>query len=325
LIDAIAYSPNGKCIAYVERGWAESRLRIWDLARHTQISDFRVSNDKPIDLFAPGPHAIAWSPDSHLLAVADPGSSSTPLAPKVRIWNNMGKRVSTIAGPASLTILEVQFSPDSRLLAATFKTNGSNFVQFRTACTSWDVATGAEVSTVSDDWIRLRAGLSVLCDRGFRGAPQRVRVTNLGDTSPIFEYPVQAQERPVGSILAEDGKTLTLISETANPVVSWLARRNRVIPFLPVSSDNIQIVDGPTRTEIACVPLPSRALNAPSTVRWSEISPNGRCYARCESEMLQIWNLPPGKSRGWLAGSTALLALPIALGAWRRSRKLRAA
>jgi hypothetical protein len=39
----------------------------------------------------------------------------------------------------------------------------------------------------------------------------------------------------------------------------------------------------------------------------------------------EIWDIPPRKSLMWFAAGAALLALPIALLAWRRTRKLRAA
>ena len=38
-----------------------------------------------------------------------------------------------------------------------------------------------------------------------------------------------------------------------------------------------------------------------------------------------LWDIPPRKSLTWFAAGAALLALPIALVAWRRTRKLRAA
>jgi hypothetical protein len=38
-----------------------------------------------------------------------------------------------------------------------------------------------------------------------------------------------------------------------------------------------------------------------------------------------LWDIPPRKSLTWFAAVAALLALPIALVAWRRTRKLRAA
>jgi hypothetical protein len=38
-----------------------------------------------------------------------------------------------------------------------------------------------------------------------------------------------------------------------------------------------------------------------------------------------IWDIPPRKSLTWFAAGAAILALPIALVAWRRTRKLRSA
>jgi hypothetical protein len=43
------------------------------------------------------------------------------------------------------------------------------------------------------------------------------------------------------------------------------------------------------------------------------------------NNLLTIWDIPPCKSLTWFAAGAAILALPIALVAWRRTRKLRAA
>jgi hypothetical protein len=44
-----------------------------------------------------------------------------------------------------------------------------------------------------------------------------------------------------------------------------------------------------------------------------------------QSEVWRIFDIPPRKSLTWFAAGAALLALPIALVTWRRTRKLRAA
>jgi hypothetical protein len=57
------------------------------------------------------------------------------------------------------------------------------------------------------------------------------------------------------------------------------------------------------------------------------ISPDGRTLAipTERRDRVELWDIPPRKSLTWRAAGAALLALPIALVAWRRVRKLRAA
>jgi WD40 repeat protein len=54
-------------------------------------------------------------------------------------------------------------------------------------------------------------------------------------------------------------------------------------------------------------------------------SPDGRTAFAARDREIQVWDLPPHKPLAWFFTGTALIAPPISLVAWRRTRKLSAA
>jgi hypothetical protein len=90
-----------------------------------------------------------------------------------------------------------------------------------------------------------------------------------------------------------------------------------------------QIVDAATGNRCGVIPGKNPAflrsgLSGPSMdVGWA---PDGKSLAvqdPSDQSLWQIWDIPPRKPLGWFALGAAILALPLAGLAWRRSRRLR--
>jgi WD40 repeat protein len=124
----MAFAPDGRSLASATGTIVDSPIRIWDL------SSGRLQQ-RIFDLGS-APQAIAYSPDSTLLAAACPHEKS------IRIWDvRKSCQVQVIAGHSQST-RSLAFSPDGRLLA-TGAGDGSAGL--------WSVATGREIRRLDGD------------------------------------------------------------------------------------------------------------------------------------------------------------------------------
>ena len=106
-VTAVAFSPDGRRIAYAGGSWAWSRsqdtsIRIWDL----------VSGDtKRLAGHKQAVYGVAWSPDGGLLV-------SCGFDGKIKAWDpDSGTELPPFeASPKQFAMLRADFSPDSRLL-----------------------------------------------------------------------------------------------------------------------------------------------------------------------------------------------------------------
>jgi WD40 repeat protein len=116
----------------------------------------------------------------------------------------------------------------------------------------------------------------------------------------------------------------------------WVQRVRQWLGIqIPFSSRRfeIEIYDGATGRELGSFPADGTStqpsMQDPVCVYWSADGSQVAVYESlsfpAESRVKEIWHLPPRKSLPWFTAGAALLALPITLVAWRRTRKLRAA
>jgi WD40 repeat protein len=123
----LAFAPDGRSLASATGSIADARIILWSLA-----------TGQPARHITPGsaPQAIAYSPDSRLVA------SACPHEKQVRIWDaGSAAPVRVITGHSQST-RSVAFSPDGKLLA-TGAGDGS-------ACL-WSVATGRELRRLDSE------------------------------------------------------------------------------------------------------------------------------------------------------------------------------
>ena len=117
----LAFAPDGRSLASATGRIADSRILIWNLATGRPERQIALPS---------APQAMAYSPDSRLVASASPHEKS------VRIWDaRTGGPAQVIAGHSQST-RSVAFSPDGNLLA-TGAGDGTAGL--------WSVVTGREI------------------------------------------------------------------------------------------------------------------------------------------------------------------------------------
>jgi WD40 repeat protein len=320
IVKGIAFSPDERRLALIERTSAESRVSVWDIQSKHEIVAVPHSGLIPTNFYGFGLQLLKWSPDGELVAIAESGDREAPGTPKIHLARvNSGQLLRSFAGPERSALLETQFSPDSRYFAAAFST--PNRPVFAANC--WGVENGDETLHVEGDVAQIRPHGPWVIDWGRGTAPKRVRVFGFADPNPQFEFPLGPDEGVSGG-LAFDHRTIALSLRGSDRLTEWLMARGWSIPWRPEEYWHACFVDGPTRREIGRL-TPIRLPKGDSNATWAEFSPDGKVFAFNDGRMLRMYDLPPHKPLAWFFTGTALIALPIALLAWRRTRKLRAA
>ena len=116
------FAPDGRSLASATGTIGDSAIIIWNVA--TGYPERRING------LVTAPQAIAYSPDSRLVAAACPHERS------VRIWDvRTGGQVQVIAGHSQST-RSIAFSPDGRLLATAAGDGTAGL---------WSVATGRQI------------------------------------------------------------------------------------------------------------------------------------------------------------------------------------
>lgn len=119
---SVAFSPDGKLLA---SAWEDGALKLWDPHTGSEIITFAMHNGFDF--------AIAFSPDSQLLALSSPDDST------VTIWDPaLGIKLQALVGHTN-NISSIAFSPDGKLLAS---------ASFDDTVRLWDLATGREQGTL---------------------------------------------------------------------------------------------------------------------------------------------------------------------------------
>lgn len=111
IINAV-YSPDGKLLATYSV--SQDTVFLWDMTTLTQIGTLNADVIPTVNSGANAPAALAFSPDSTLLAVG--GETGT-----VQIWDVAARTLKTtltVYPPGQGAVLTIAFSPDGKLLAA---------------------------------------------------------------------------------------------------------------------------------------------------------------------------------------------------------------
>ncbi len=101
---SVAFSPDGKSIL---SGWADYKVRVWDLTTDEMTLDENLDGSKI--------NAVAQSPDGEKFAA---GTDNPSLGGMVKIWFARGGFMRGLTVERSHRIVSIDFSHDSRYLAA---------------------------------------------------------------------------------------------------------------------------------------------------------------------------------------------------------------
>jgi WD40 repeat protein len=151
-----------------------------------------------------------------------------------------------------------------------------------------------------------------------RGGWELVDTSN-GKAARRFQF--QPDDRP--KEFSPDGRTLALEkpADSTQSLIDKCLRALHLNQFVPPkATERLQLVD----IESEKVMFEQGLVGYTKRVQFS---PGGGMLVTEEGNTIRLWfwDLPPRKSLIWFAAGAAILALPIALVAWRRTRKLRAA
>jgi hypothetical protein len=300
-------------------------LFIWDVANDRLHRELQ-------QCFSP----YAFSADSrYVLAFQQPN--------RIAVFDcETGERRATILD-GTLNILEaysVAISDTGQFVAVMYRLWPGNNKELEFIIKCWSVADGVE--RIHDQFEAPQNGVSGVmkeCKLRFAADGKRLAVLPNFDEPRDFRYYDTASGRDLSSQypsdphiwdLSPDGRTLIALRGVVNgEVVPGFARwfglddanyvHNQVLVFDATSGREVgakRWLGGPA--------LSSGIVFYDPEPVWSQDS--SRLISQEQSHQeATLFQIPPRKSLMWFAAGAALLALPIALVAWRRTRKLRAA
>ncbi len=136
LIESMAFSPDGAMIAWSERVYFDTNIKVWDTTTNTPVAGLSFLGDW--GGWGRWPQGVAFSPDGGLLACVSSDNS-------IVMWDTgTWQRVATYEGKPSRAVLDynpLAFSPDGRLLAAA--DNNHHTISL------WDVAAHEKAGTLT--------------------------------------------------------------------------------------------------------------------------------------------------------------------------------
>jgi WD40 repeat protein len=272
-------------------------------------------------------HALAFSPDARLIAAAGQNDDGWSV---IRIFDRTSLReISCLRAGEFDDIYQLDFSPDGAFLVATVgdKPSDQSHQPLPWTLRCWEIKSGYERYSIP--WVHLRRfafhpNVSTLLIE--RDDP-RHRLEWCEISTGMISRRVEVGGGNTGSSmwrlqLAPDGKRIVVDRSSSEPgLFEQLADRLRVNwPFAsPTRPSECCLYDVESGESLGVVPAEQAC--------WS---PDGQTLATpMNSERpfsaIGLWDIPPRKSLTWLAAGAAILALPIALIARRRVRRLRAA
>jgi hypothetical protein len=189
----------------------------------------------------------------------------------------------------------------------------------------WDLSTGrAELSTISR-FPNLGDNLFIT------GAHESDSRNELSCAVVEYSLPANIHESPSYE-LSPDRRVLLICGteKVRSPVRAFVERLGIRWPFSDSGPPDAQIYDAASGRMLGAV-SGHQSFGFSEQPRWPKLawSPGGDAVATCqfmgEYPRWSVWDIPPRKSLTWFAAGAALLALPIALVSWCRTRKLRPA
>jgi WD40 repeat protein len=158
----LAFSADGKLVAFAETGSGYLRAQVWDVAKRSRVAE--VSGGDEGDALA-----VALSPDGRIVALGGYGRA-------VRLWDvRTGKLLHAldVGGAEAL-----EFSRDGRILAVSSGDGGS----------LWDVVTGIQIGPTLS-----AGGRTALMDLSSDG--RRLLMTNAEGRGAVWDVDSQSWAR----------------------------------------------------------------------------------------------------------------------------------
>jgi hypothetical protein len=194
----------------------------------------------------------------------------------------------------------------------------------------WNVATGR---VVVRQWVA-QIGMRTYGDAAFaRGGRY------------LFLFPWAAGDRPIRCYdMADEGRQVARFPQDRNSAglspdrrLLWTLKYKETVPLvqraiqalglsraIPLEDDAYgELIDAETGNSRGVVFAGANGFTPSPELRWA---PDGRSFAvpnPPDANLWHVWDVPPRKPLTWLALAAAILALPLAGLAWRRSRRLR--
>jgi len=309
----VCFSADSRWLAYVQRGYPDECIRVWDVNADTLSRTLRPVDGLP--KFNPGLR-LAFGPDGQTLAAADCAASpQTKNVTRIQLWDwKTARLIGTLQGPASESCGCLQFSPDGGHLVAEFYRRGPQPApNYQVLC--WDLNDGRET-------LRLPAITPVV-------TPSGLWVRASDPTAPM-QQSMQAWDyagrriRKLDRIggLGPNARTLAYVSARPTPVRDWMTAHGLPWPFPAHQEIGTRLVDVEAEKDIANLP-PWQNKSQIAVGAHVFFSPDGQLYAERIDGGIRIWDVPPRKSLTWFVVGAILVALPPFLIARRRVRRLR--
>jgi hypothetical protein len=280
-----------------------SAVQIWDIPGRRVYSTVRGVHDPAI-----------FSPDSrYLVARVEDGERNKVCAIDLQALTTR----RTFVGPPNIDICSAAVSDQGHFLIAEFTMNDAR--PNRLLC--WNMETGEPETAFYDPSTEqgTAVGAKMLIVHQAAWADSVMRCLEVSKPlSEALAQPWVLQVSPDGRV----GLLATYIPE--RPLQAWLRKLRITNPFGDYDF-GATFFDLKSGQQGAFVPVSSRAPNKPAlsiAAEWSGTGNTLAIYGRGEPESACIYDIPPRKSLTWFAAGAALVALPIAFVAWRRSRKL---
>ena len=256
ILRSVAISPDGKLLATVASGGSdEVTIHAWNVAN---------GEEKFKKTYTNGSSAIAFSPDSKLLALAG--------APIVLLDSNTGRQVRTFEEHKSIAS-GIQFSGDGKVVASLHQ-NGT-ILQF------WLSATGKplfEIKAPENDSFRCLAF-----------APDNKRIATRSREGTVWLWDI-ASTRPVQHFEAHKGAILSVTYSANGELLATASAPGGVALWDPRTGKQQRSFIGDRN---------GRYFGSADTI--ASISPDGKYLASANGHAIRLWDVTTGRECADLA------------------------
>jgi WD40 repeat protein len=306
------FSPDGRWLAYAD--WREKTgVRIWD----TTLDREQAAPDGVMPPWA-------FSPDSRWLAYGVREGKHSPT--RVVVWDVRSvQTVRSLPLPSGRDLSDLRFSPNGEVLVTRSedfsKRAGPGSPPANVLYYGWEVATGRERFRRAETGLTffpLQAPWFAIDDD--RGPLRRFTFATGNECGHYDHPPVNAEMWDSG--MSPDGRCLASGTYEYSRLMLWLNDNVLKRPQEQFIRERVKIADVENGRMLAILP---------AEFDWKRRDGGERMLFSSDSSMfglmtdadIEIWDIPPRKPLTWFALAAAVLALPLAGLAWRRSRRLR--